>query len=227
MSLQSYDHFTPVTATRLLAGRTTLVVLAPHPDDEVLGCGALLAQAAAQGVYCRVICVTDGRLSHPASRLYPAPRLISLRQAELRAALDCLGSIWLEMLGYPDCQAPSYGPAVARIAALVPNGALLLATWAGDPHVDHQSCAALAGAVAARRPDLMQLAYPIWGRVKPALPFPTTGWRLRDGHPAKPAALACHASQMTGLIPDDPDGFVMAAELQQMFLTQPEIFLAA
>lgn len=227
MNLQPSEHFTPVTAVQLMDGRKSLVVLSPHPDDEVLGCGALLAQAAAQGLDCGVICVTDGRRSHPRSQLYPAARLVALRAAELCAALACLGPVRLDMLNYPDCGAPSCEPAVAQVAALVPKQALLLATWAGDPHVDHQSCAALASAVATCRPDIRLLAYPIWGRLSPALPFPTTGLRLREGHPAKREALACYASQMTNLIPDDPSGFVMAPELQQLFLTQPEVFLAA
>ncbi|MFC0201209.1 PIG-L deacetylase family protein [Paracoccus rhizosphaerae] len=226
MRLQPVDGFVRVDAAGLLDGRQALVVLAPHPDDETLGCGALLAEAAALGVDCRVICVTDGHRSHPGSVLWPKPRLVAQRRKELADAMARLGPIEVHHLGFPDCAAPDGGPVVAQVSALVPQGALFLSTWSGDPHVDHQSCARLADTLARSRPDLRHLAYPIWGRLRPDLPFPATGFRLCADRPEKAAALACHESQMTGLIPDDPDGFTMEPELQRLFLTEPEVFLA-
>ena len=41
----------------------------------------------------------------------------------------------------------------------------------------------------------------------------------------KARALACHASQMTALIDDDPDGFVMPAAMQSHFVEHDELFL--
>ncbi|MDX5412033.1 MAG: hypothetical protein LPK02_03200, partial [Rhodobacterales bacterium] len=41
----------------------------------------------------------------------------------------------------------------------------------------------------------------------------------------KAQAIAAHASQMTGLIHDDPSGFVMRPDHQQHFLHHPEIFI--
>jgi hypothetical protein len=43
---------------------------------------------------------------------------------------------------------------------------------------------------------------------------------------AKRRALACHRSQMTRLIDDDPEGFVMSDQQQAHFLQTPEIVLA-
>ena len=63
-----------ISVDDLLGGRA-LVVLSPHPDDETLGCGALLHDASSQGVSCHVVCVTDGSRSHPNSIQWPAPRL--------------------------------------------------------------------------------------------------------------------------------------------------------
>jgi LmbE family N-acetylglucosaminyl deacetylase len=37
-----------------------LMVLVPHPDDEVLGCGILLQRARAVDAATRVVFVTDG-----------------------------------------------------------------------------------------------------------------------------------------------------------------------
>ncbi|WP_265500758.1 PIG-L deacetylase family protein [Paracoccus beibuensis] len=226
MRFEPSGAFTPVSATDLLDGRTALAVLAPHPDDETLGCGSLLAEASAIGIACSVICVTDGRRSHPNSRLWPPARLIAQRRQELERAAALLGPIEVHHLGFADCEAPTDGPALAALARHVRQGALFLSTWAGDPHVDHQSCATLASRLARQRPDVRHLAYPIWGRLRPALPFPRQGWRLTSIHPAKPAALRCHESQMTRLIHDDPDGFTMEPDHQRLFLQEPEVFLA-
>jgi len=44
----------------LCAGVCRLVVVAPHPDDEVLACGGLLCAAAGIGLEVQVVAVTDG-----------------------------------------------------------------------------------------------------------------------------------------------------------------------
>ena len=66
-------------------------VFAPHPDDEVLGCGGLLQQLAANGNPIVLIHVTNGTQSHPESQIYPPEKLNSIRPQESRAALEVLG----------------------------------------------------------------------------------------------------------------------------------------
>ncbi len=51
------------------------VVVAPHPDDESLACGGLIADACRQGLRGKVVIVSDGVGSHPNSRAYPPDRL--------------------------------------------------------------------------------------------------------------------------------------------------------
>lgn len=73
-----------------------VLVFAPHPDDESLGCGGTVALLASQ---CRVkvVLVTDGSGAGglPEGADY-------LRQKEFRAALAELGVDQFELLGYPD-----------------------------------------------------------------------------------------------------------------------------
>jgi hypothetical protein len=77
------------------------------------------------------------------------------------------------------------------------------------------------------RPDVVLAYYPIWGR------FTNLTARARPivassaAREAKRRALACHRSQMTPLIDDDPEGFVMEAWRQEHFLMHPEIIIAA
>lgn len=213
----------PMMTAADLIGPRPLVVLAPHPDDETLGCGALIYDAAKSGTPCTVICVTDGSRSHPNSAKYPTERLASLRRREFNAAVMHLApAARTHWLGHPDCGIPLD----ADIAALLPQNALLLATWAGDPHVDHERTAQLAQSAAAIRPDISLRFYPIWGR------FTDQSCQAHRLHAspaarkAKRAALAYHRSQMTEMIDDDPTGFVMEAWQQRYFLEAEEIILA-
>ena len=48
------------------------VVVAPHPDDESLGCGGLLALLRRAGVAVGAVLVSDGTMSHPSSVKFPA-----------------------------------------------------------------------------------------------------------------------------------------------------------
>ncbi len=218
MSLFLENLGPPMTVDQLLGGRP-LVVLAPHPDDETLGCGALLFDAARQGVACSVICVTDGSRSHPRSRGWPAERLAALRRSELEDAVAILGAT-LHWLGQPDCQAR----ADTDIAHLIPPDAFLLATWQDDPHVDHGAVATLARRMA--RADVALGFYPIWGRFTDRTARARTILASPEARQAKRRALSCHRSQMTRLIDDDPEGFVMETWRQEHFLEHPEIVIA-
>jgi len=64
-----------------------VVIVAPHPDDEVLGAGGLLAATAREGREQLLVAVTDGLGSHPGSRLWPASVLGAQRRGESAAAL--------------------------------------------------------------------------------------------------------------------------------------------
>lgn len=226
-----------------IVGAGGLVVLAPHPDDESLGCGALLRAAACAGRRVAVVVVTDGRLSHPSSRCVSAGELALLRGQEVRAALAALHpAITLRELGYPDCGAPQDEPeanaAVDAICAAVDAvGATALVTaWSGDPHRDHAATAGLARRTRALRPGLALWSYPIWGRfahpseAEAEAEAVEAGRIVRFGpgphRGAKAAAVACHRSQMTRMIDDDPEGFLMSAAMQAHFIDHAEVFLA-
>ena len=81
----------PVTTIRELTGGRPFVVLSPHPDDETLGTGGLIAEACTRGQEVDVIVVTDGSGSHPRSKQYPRQRLVDLRYSEVHKAGLALG----------------------------------------------------------------------------------------------------------------------------------------
>ncbi|MGP4849261.1 PIG-L deacetylase family protein, partial [Marinobacter sp. 1Y8] len=66
-------------------------IFAPHPDDEILGCGGLLQQLADNGNPIVLIHVTNGTQSHPDSKIYSPEQLNTLRPKESVEALKTLG----------------------------------------------------------------------------------------------------------------------------------------
>jgi LmbE family N-acetylglucosaminyl deacetylase len=234
--LRNAARATPIDIGEL-AGDAVLV-LAPHPDDETLGCGGAIATACLAGKRVVVAAVTDGRGSHPRSRRFSVDVLVELRRQELEAAVRLLtdGAGEVAWLGYPDQAAPASAAALdqalTRLAERTDLGAIttVWASWRHDPHVDHRRTAALADRLVAQLPSLAFWEYPIWGRfiepvgLSPQMrlhAFDTTAQRER-----KRSALAAHRSQMTALIDDDPEGFVMAPDMQAHFLDTAELFIA-
>ena len=69
-----------------------LLVLAPHPDDEVIGCGGLVALHLRDGRQVRAVIVTDGAEAGDAK----------IREEESRRGLRILGNVETEFLHFPD-----------------------------------------------------------------------------------------------------------------------------
>lgn len=146
-------------------GCRRLVVVAPHPDDEVLGVGALAARAARAGVAVQVIAVTDGDASHPDSPTHSTQRLTARRVAESRRACAVLGLPEPVRLGMPDGrvaddEVPLAFALTEMLGAADPD-TWVVATWRGDGHPDHEACGrAAATACAASGARLIE--YPVW-----------------------------------------------------------------
>lgn len=65
------------------------LIFAPHPDDEVLGCGGVIALKARAGARVQVVVMTDGRASH--KTLIDPDELVRIRRAEAGHAATQLG----------------------------------------------------------------------------------------------------------------------------------------
>jgi LmbE family N-acetylglucosaminyl deacetylase len=77
----------------------SVLVVAAHPDDEVLGCGATMARHRAEGARVTVLLMADGvGAREPADRA----RELSVRQSAAKRACGELGVTELTLLAYPD-----------------------------------------------------------------------------------------------------------------------------
>ncbi|MER2263616.1 PIG-L deacetylase family protein [Methylobacterium oxalidis] len=228
----------PFAALDDLTGGRGLVVVAPHPDDESLGCGGLITMACTRGLPVRVVVVSDGVGSHPNSPSYPPERLRDLREEETLAAVGALGlpAQHVRFLRLPDRFVPASGPTAEAAADIIAATACacragaLFTTWAHDSHCDHQASAALALLALRQLEAVRLLAYPVWGWSLPGEtevgPGPS-GFRLNVAGQlaAKSAAIAAHRSQTTDLIADDPEGFRLETTMLSRFVRPFEIFL--
>jgi len=142
-----------------------VVVVAPHPDDEILTCGALLHLVAQQGAAPLVVAVTDGEASHPGSQEWPPERLRRERARETESALACLGigSERVQRLGIPDGGVTAAEAELTqRLAAILQPGDVVITTWRFDGHPDHEATAR-ACIAAAQRSGARVLQAPVWG----------------------------------------------------------------
>ncbi len=98
----------PGVAERVTAG--SALVVAPHYDDEVLGCGGAVAQLAAAGAAVRVLFLTDcaGGEEVRFDRAEDREAYRSRRKAEAAAAVAVLGVAGSEHLDLPDGELDSY-----------------------------------------------------------------------------------------------------------------------
>ncbi|MDQ0988703.1 PIG-L deacetylase family protein [Streptomyces sp. V2I9] len=148
----------------VLGGVGRVVVVAAHPDDEVLGFGGALAMLAGAGAEVIVVAVTDGEGSHPDSGVVTASELVRMRTAETRAALAELGAgdATVVRLRVPDTRVGVFeDEVVARIASLAGGADLVVAPWTGDVHGDHEA----AGRAAVRAAACVGVPcwlYPVW-----------------------------------------------------------------
>src|SRR5690348_4511773 len=90
----------------MMAGALSLLAVEPHPDDESIGMGGTLARYSAEGVRTTLVTATRGEVGEILDKeLDPkeaAPRLGTIREAELRNAMKILGVGEVLFLGYED-----------------------------------------------------------------------------------------------------------------------------
>jgi LmbE family N-acetylglucosaminyl deacetylase len=153
---------------------STILVFAPHPDDEGIACGGSIVQHIKCGDAVYIIYATDGRHSHSAVLdLYenPSPEeLVDVRQNE---AIRCAGVLGvshenLHFLGIEDTQMPNsqdqYLSAVESILKKIPSiDRAYLPHEELDSNIDHRYTGQLAVEVLNRlSPDTDIYRYVVW-----------------------------------------------------------------
>jgi len=235
--------FTARDITASIAGRSTLVI-APHPDDETLGCGGTIALQSRSGAPLDVVVVSDGARGTPDPTADPEA-FAAQRERECLEACRRLGvpSDRVHFLRMPDADLTAHVDAIRAglSEAIAATGAqVVISPLAHDAHADHRVVAGVVDEML----DLdfarsRVLAYPLWfwnrwawtdrtrspmrqrsdlvvGPARIALSPRWRKVRLGDLVAAKRAALEAHTSQV-----DD----VLAPDWVQQFMHADELFL--
>ena len=231
--------------------RRDCLILAPHPDDETLGCGGLTMRKRQAGLPVHVAVATNGAATGAADTAHED--IVALRERETIAACAKLGvgRDHIRFLGFPDGRLDAHGAALeARIAALVedllPSEIFVCSLL--DGHRDH---VALARAVhnlhmTDRLGGAAVWEYPVWfwdfrswrprrasnkaGFVaglrksgQAARGLNTAALGIEGLQQRKRDALACHRSQL-GTLEDQPGWTGLPASFLEFFFRDRELF---
>jgi N-acetylglucosamine malate deacetylase 1 len=188
-------------ATLIEPGGGKIIVLAPHMDDETLGCGGTIARHVQAGAQLTIIFLTDGRHGGASSAAMSGAErerlqaeIVDIRKQEARCAGKILGVHSLIFLDARDGRLRSD----TRVARLLQGILLreqphcLYLPYFLEQHVDHRAAnAVLLAAVAGTRLKFECRGYEVWTPL-----FPNCVINIDNAIELKKQALACYRSQL-------------------------------
>jgi LmbE family N-acetylglucosaminyl deacetylase len=146
--------------------RTSALVFAPHPDDEVLGCGGTILLKKRVGTHVACVYMTDGSTSH--RQFMPAEELRRVRMAE---AVDATGLMGIprtdvHFLGFEDSRVGSFRlQAVERVVALLQTyrPVEVFVPYRNDGVADHEDTYSIATEACRQSGLALEVCeYPVW-----------------------------------------------------------------
>lgn len=211
--------------TRHLERVRSLLVVAPHPDDETIGAWQLIRIASRAGARVTIVVASDGSASHAGSLRWPAVQLAQARRAETRRAMRAIGvtTSAIHFLKLPDGALGTHTVELHRalsrlIAHLGPE--VVVGPMSDDAHGDHRAVADALRALPRRGEK--RLGYQVWpedqrrsGRCLVRLD--TTAMA------AKRRAIRGYRTQ-AGLITDAIAGFILTSRHLRAFVRPVERF---
>lgn len=184
------------TGQQIVDGRTIgasrkVLVIAPHPDDDIFGCGGVIGWHCLGGDKVKVIFIGNGeQVGDPNHQINQ--QLTSTRQTEATEALQQLGRVATEFWGIPDGTIRPESTLVDRLRAVLVGVDRVYAPWFGEENDDHQGTYdLLMAALANSKLDPEIWLYEVWTPLVPNRFVP-----LGEMLSSKKAAINCHQSQL-------------------------------
>ena len=149
-------------------GKGTVIIFAPHPDDESLGCGGTIIKRVSEGYKVKLVVLTDGSHSHSTVLKIltnPTPdEVAKIRKQEVINASEVLGISGndITFLGYEDGSLQAnIDEATQKVINLLkqePDILRIYATDERDSHRDHKA----TGLIVRNAVTSLQLGIPIY-----------------------------------------------------------------
>ncbi len=219
----------------------SVLIFAPHQDDESLGCGGTIALLKKEKMPVHVAFTTDGSGSHPNSLKYPTEKLIHTRKKEAVDALKILGvkEVEITFLNMKDGRLPFPGDpdfmnAVRSVQKLIEQQkpTTIFLPWRRDPHSDHRATWQIVNRAIQNNDQIRKIEYLIWlwerglDQDLPSLKEHKIWYvDISSVLNLKKQAIEAHRSQITLLIDDDPEGFILSPEVLAHFNKSKEVFV--
>lgn len=181
------SKLTPYAAVTEIAANT-VAVFAPHPDDEVFGCGGAIMRHVDHGTVVRVIIVSDGAYGLEGEAR--SEHILQRRQESLNSAA-ILGYGVPEFWELRDREVPYGEKLVRRIQDAIQEADLIYAPSVFEMHPDHRALGMAVIEAARRRGKGLRVAlYEVGVPLRPNLLLDISRFAER-----KMAAMACFISQ--------------------------------
>lgn len=189
---------------------TRILIVAAHPDDEVLGCGGVMAAHAAKGDDVYVLILAEGATSRDVVRNIPnrGDELTCLRQAG-RSAAVVLGVNPPRFLGLPDNRLDSLPllDVIKKVEYVIQEiePTVIYTHHGGDLNVDHSitlqavltACRPIPGSLISAIYTFETVSSTEWNHTPTHNPFiPTRFVNVTDYIDKKIQALLCYDSEM-------------------------------
>lgn len=162
---------------------TRILVLAPHPDDESIGCGGLLLKFPSQ---CEVVVLTDGRYGGAPGQ--SNIDTIAMRRLEFEKAMKYVGVNKYSFLGVEDGRLSKNFSKFSNLD--ISRYDVIFIPAPGENHLDH-SC--VYEFLLRLKPQAKIFAYEVWS----ALLAPSHYIDISDVIEKKKALIGCYKSQIT------------------------------
>lgn len=160
------------------------LIVAPHPDDETLGCGGTILKKRQMGASVQIVFMTDGQRSH--AHLLSSSKLKELRRQEAIAACHKLGVAedQVHFLDVPDGSLETqHKKTISCLTKLIQaySPQELFMPYAHDPNADHiATTQAIRMALHQHQQHLTCYEYPVWVWFHwPWVRLPVGSWTLR------------------------------------------------
>jgi N-acetylglucosamine malate deacetylase 1 len=197
-----------------VSSNSRVIVLSPHHDDAIIGCGGTISKMAKRGARIKVLFMTDTSYG---STIGPAGPLVRTRQKDTEETMARLNCFELGHLGMTSLSMRNDSASVRRLHRAIDyhTPELVFMPSLDDPHPDNHMTGMLAAhALKEYGSRLTLYSYDVWGGL-----FPNTMVEITQVMKDKMAAinLRCHQARMK-------EGGVRLRELNslRLFATREE-----